>query len=252
MPIWNLALDSAFLKYLNAGGCKNVFFRLYEWEPPAISLGYHQRVEDGVNLRECQRYGIPVVRRPTGGKTVFHHKELTYMIAAPLSVPPFGLSISEVYRALTGALTRALISLGIPVQGGGEKNETGPGAGTPSCFSSICMNEIVLDGRKLVGSAQIRKERAILQHGSILLDRDLDLWRKLIPGEEFSADEGSISLRERGYEITRKGLYQAIIAALSELTGLPCIKASPDREILEMAKTLMKDRERDTFWSPGP
>ena len=111
--------------------------------------------------------GIPWVRRPTGGKAVWHEHEVTYAVAAPIAV--FG-SLRDAYRQIHERLAAALRSLGIPTSLAPYRPTVRPSDGPTSCFAAPVGGEIIVRGRKVVGSAQVRRRDAFLQHGSILLD----------------------------------------------------------------------------------
>jgi lipoate-protein ligase A len=109
--------------------------------------------------------GLAVVRRPTGGQAVWHDQELTYAVAAPIS--SFG-SLRTAYCEIHTRLATALRSLGVDAVLAGRSTHV-PSCRLASCFAAPVGGEILVSGRKLVGSAQVRRDRAFLQHGSILL-----------------------------------------------------------------------------------
>lgn len=146
--------------------------RVYGWNPPAISLGYNQNMED-IDLKKCQEEGIDVVRRPTGGRAILHWNELTYSVVMYCK----DISISEVYQKISNALVEGLKLLGVEVEL--EKSQPNlqqiyKSKTSIPCFSSSARYEIQHSGRKLVGSAQRRYQvgdgtEVVLQHGSILI-----------------------------------------------------------------------------------
>ena len=154
--VYNMAVDEALLEEVLRSG--KAFLRLYRWDPPTLSLGRNQQdVFDGV----------PVVRRPTGGQAVWHEHEVTYAAAAP--VARYG-SLRNAYCAIHGRLAVALRSLGVNAVLAGRQAVRPSGGGRPaSCFAAPVGGEIIVAGKKLVGSAQVRRGDAFLQHGSILV-----------------------------------------------------------------------------------
>jgi lipoate-protein ligase A len=168
----NMARDVAILEAVSAGEAKPTL-RLYDWDPPCLTLGRHQGV-DAADLEFCRREGIDVVRRPTGGRALLHHLELTYAVVAPLGVGPLPRGLQEAYRAICGALVRAMRALGVDAElTGGEVNLQLPGPrSTVPCFEAPAGGEVVVGGRKLVGSAMRAHAGTILQHGAIVLDWD--------------------------------------------------------------------------------
>ena len=163
----NMAVDEALVESVDAGRSVPVL-RLYRWRPPCLSLGFAQPVE-AADAAFCAAHGVDVVRRPTGGRAVLHHLELTYAVLAPLGRGPFTHDLQAAYRAICRALVAGLHALGVPAELSGE-----PGGGhiRPTelipCFVGPAAGEVVTHGRKLVGSAMRRVGGSILQHGSIL------------------------------------------------------------------------------------
>src|ERR1700694_4460270 len=169
---WNMAVDEVLLDGLAAVSAPPAL-RFYEWAPPCLSLGYFQPFEV-VDVDGCRSLGVDVVRRPTGGRAILHDRELTYSVALPLSLLGGEGGVLPSYHRLSLALERGLNRLGIPVVLAPENAaQPGPDHG-PVCFDRPSAHEILLDGRKLVGSAQVRRATAILQHGSILIEPRID------------------------------------------------------------------------------
>jgi lipoate-protein ligase A len=151
-----MAIDGALLDcVLRSGGA---FLRLYRWDPPTLSIGRNQ---------PWRGLDVPVVRRPTGGKAVWHEHEVTYAVAAPIGL--FG-SLRTAYCEIHTRLAAALRALGVEATLAPYRPTVRPSDGPTSCFANPVGGEILVNGRKLVGSAQVRRADALLQHGSILLD----------------------------------------------------------------------------------
>ncbi|MGE5509461.1 MAG: lipoyl protein ligase domain-containing protein [Chitinophagales bacterium] len=163
---WNMAVDEALMEAVGRGEAPPTL-RFYGWDPPALSLGYFQDRDREVDLAGCAAQGFDCVRRPTGGRAVLHADEVTYAIVVPESYPGFGGSVIEAYRAIGEGLAAGLRKLGVPAEM--TPAERRGGERSAACFDAPSFYELVVDGRKLVGSAQVRRHGAILQHGSILL-----------------------------------------------------------------------------------
>jgi lipoate-protein ligase A len=146
---------------------------LYRWNPPTLSLGRNEPL-DMYDRDAIEARGIAVVRRPTGGKAVWHEHELTYAVAAPISA--FG-SLRDAYCAIQVRLAEALQSLGVGAILAPARPPVRPSARPAACFDAPAGGEILAQGRKLVGSAQVRRGKAFLQHGSILLDGSQEIVR---------------------------------------------------------------------------
>ena len=153
-----MRIDESLLDEVVQSG--RAFLRLYRWDPPTLSIGRNQP------LAEVASRDVPVVRRPTGGQAVWHEHEVTYAVAAPIAM--FG-SLRGAYREIHARLARALRSLGIDAMLAAAP-AVRPSGRPAACFAMPAGGEILVQGRKLVGSAQVRRGEAFLQHGSILLD----------------------------------------------------------------------------------
>jgi lipoate-protein ligase A len=164
---WNMAADEALVEAVNAGRSQPVL-RLYRWQPPCLSLGFSQPYSVA-DTAFCASHGVDVVRRPTGGRAVLHHLELTYSVLAALGQGPFSQDLQAVYQLICRALVAGLGKLGVPagVSGEPEGGHISPTEAVP-CFIGPAAGEVVAQGRKLVGSAMRRQGGSILQHGSIL------------------------------------------------------------------------------------
>lgn len=164
--------DGAFLMALDAILPRwwdgPLWVRTFEWECPTVSLGARQNPQAVVDLNRCRERGVDIVRRPTGGAAVLHHKELTYsVIGTPAQVQ--ARTMLEVYHAIAHALLAALHYLGIcdaEVVTPSERAHRIDGF----CFQQTAHYEIAVRGRKLIGNAQRWENRHFLQHGSILID----------------------------------------------------------------------------------
>jgi len=166
----NMAIDEAMLLGVNRGTTQPTV-RVYAWEPPTVSLGYAQQIEDELDLDAVRRFGFGVVRRPTGGRAVLHAGELTYSVVGPAGEDPLGSSIMEAYEAIARALAAGLGRLGVDVELAPVATEAMSRDGaSPPCFASAGRYEVVVGGKKLIGSAQRRVGRGVLQHGSLLTD----------------------------------------------------------------------------------
>lgn len=171
---WQMALDEALFREAEEGRELRPVLRFYRWAPPCLSLGHHQDPSLAADLDFCRSRGIDVVSRPTGGLAVLHDDEVTYAVAAPLDRPPFGgLNLMETYARIAAALLEGFRLLGLPAQLSRRRVSPGPHSAAP-CFQVPTKDEILIRGRKVVGSAQRRGKRAFLQHGAIPLSLDYE------------------------------------------------------------------------------
>ncbi len=166
-PAYNMAKDAYLLQRAQAEGTASL--RLYGWERLTLSVGRSQRVEREVDLAACRRAGVPLVRRITGGRAVLHGSDLTYAVAAPTALPPFDGGILPIYRTLSGVFVALLRELGCEPEVKAYTGRQRVALADPICFATPSAFEILVGGRKLLGSAQRLLPKAFLQHGSLPL-----------------------------------------------------------------------------------
>ena len=162
----NMAIDSALLALAEADGVG--FMRLYRWAPPCVSFGRHEPASRRYDRDRLRALGLDAVRRPTGGRAVWHDAELTYAVAAPLAtLGTLRESCVRVHAMLRDALVLLNVQATLAAPPPRAAQLT---AG--ACFDAAVGGELLVGGRKVVGSAQLRTDRALLQHGSLLLGGD--------------------------------------------------------------------------------
>lgn len=186
----NMAVDHALAEAVepDAG-----WLRLYRWVRPTLSLGRNEPAADVYDFARAGRLGIDVVRRPTGGRGVLHDAELTYAVVAPVAAAG---RLRAAYAVVHAGLAAGLRSLGADARLAAGVAPGPPRAG--ACFDATAGGEVVAGGRKLTGSAQARIGRALLQHGSVLIDGTQDVVGELCRGPAGSGTPpASTTLREQ-------------------------------------------------------
>ena len=173
----NMAVDEA-LQWAVAQHLAPPTLRLYGWKPPAVSLGYFQEVEGQVDRAEIARRGWGLVRRPTGGRAILHHHEVTYGVVIAASSLEHGDSVMASYREISRGLELGLRRLGLSAALGETLSDPAhrdSARGLPAvCFAQASRCDLVAEGRKVVGAAQVRRDGVILQHGSVPLTLSLE------------------------------------------------------------------------------
>jgi lipoate-protein ligase A len=165
-PGWaNMAIDQTLLDRAERQGEK--WLRLYRWEPHCLSFGRHEPASRRYDVERIAELGLDTVRRPTGGRSVWHGRELTYAVASPTA--RFG-SLRQAYLEIHQMLADALVQLGAAVTLAPSARSASVDAG--ACFALPAGGEVMISGKKVVGSAQLRRGSALLQHGSILIEED--------------------------------------------------------------------------------
>jgi lipoate-protein ligase A len=257
---WNMAVDETLLLSLAQTGAPTL--RFYDWQPSCLSLGRFQNWSEmtqnraaasiDVDTSDAMRFGaasnadrddaerdgadrdgadrddddlpFDVVRRPTGGRAVWHQAEITYCaVLREEDLPLDARSIAGAYRWLSGGFLDGLNTLGIHAALAGSKpndndgdaqllnggaKRLGSAGQTPNCFSSATRADFVVQGRKLIGAAQARRDGVVLQHGSLLLDLDEESWRRAIGGSLRDV----VSLHALGVRIEKTRIIQALCA----------------------------------------
>lgn len=237
----NMAVDHALLD--RAAGSGEAVLRVYAWARPTLSFGMHERAR--ISVEALRREGVDVVRRPTGGRALLHDHEVTYSVTAAID----GIGLSESYRAINALLVAALARLGVHATEAPRRRRPSAPDGT-ACFAEPNVGELVVGGRKLVGSAQRRDERALLQHGSILLEDDQPRIASL-RGESGPSDGLSAAATLRGalgrpvvYAEVRDALFDALRSALA----LPCEPLDAEELASGVARHLPQYRDPAWTW----
>jgi len=226
----NMAIDRAVL-VANSEGKVPPTVRFYGWVPPAISIGYFQSLTDEIDLDTCKKLGVNYVRRITGGGAVFHDKELTYSIVIPESHPEISKNIMNSYGRICGAVMKGLQHLGIESE-------------------YVPINDIITGGRKISGNAQTRKLETVLQHGTVLMDVDVDKMFSLlkVPNEKIK-DKLIADVKQRvtsikhllGKEVSFKEVAEAMKMGFEEEFHVELIEGKLSKEELALARKFEKE-----------
>jgi lipoate-protein ligase A len=247
----NMGVDEAL-----ATLCRDrAILRFYAWDAPTLSIGYFQRTDE-IDLEACHTSAVSLVRRPTGGRAVLHHRDLTYSLVLPLRPPWTEFSIADSYRRINSCLKRGLETLGLAASIGIASERAGHSGVVPSpfCFSAIARHEVLVAGKKVIGSAQRRFPGALLQQGSILLDFDPGAILALLGPGGRAATEGSLgivgSLREAlGWLPERAQVEAAISDGLAREMGVDFTEGALDPGELQLSDQLAADRYAAETWT---
>lgn len=176
-PSYNMALDEKLLEWHSAGTIPPVV-RFYGWEPATLSIGYFQKVHKEIDMEAVKKHGLGFVRRPTGGRGVLHDQELTYSVIVSEEHPNMPATVTEAYRVISEGILQGFRELGLEadfsIPRTKEEEQSLKSPRSAVCFDAPSWYELVVEGRKIAGSAQTRQKGVILQHGSIILDMDED------------------------------------------------------------------------------
>jgi lipoate-protein ligase A len=222
-----MAMDEALAAF--ARDNEMCTLRVYGWRRPTLSFGRNQRAAGQYDREAARELGVDLVRRPTGGRAVLHHREITYCVTAPEHA--LG-TLNESYGAINMLLLAALRGLGVDARLASPAGRP-PRPDPAACFEQPVAGEIVADGRKLVGSAQWRGEGALLQHGSILVHDDQPLAARLRTSAVGQPAAAATLFDLTGREPTLDQAPSAFSAALDDLTGARTKAAPPGSAILD-------------------
>jgi lipoate-protein ligase A len=234
----NMSIDESIMVFVGQGEAPPTI-RLYGWSPPAVSIGYFQGLEEEVDLLMCEKYGIDYIRRITGGGAVFHEHEVTYSLSIPESSLLIPSNVLESYKVICQGIVKGLAELDV-------KSEFAP------------LNDILIDGKKISGSAQTRRSRTILQHGTVLIDTDVDKMFSIlkVPSEKIK-DKLISDVKQRVTSLkstlAREVDFKEVCDALSK--GFECAldieleEGKLSNSELALSQDIKKDRYSSSEWN---
>ncbi|MBP8620790.1 MAG: lipoate--protein ligase family protein [Firmicutes bacterium] len=255
---FNMAVDEAIQNAVRRGEVLPTL-RFYEWEPACLSLGYFQDVGKEVDVASLHEAGVDLVRRPTGGKAVLHDDELTYSVAIPERDLPG--TVLETYKLLSEAIVNALRSLGVPAEMVSlERGVTARDSRfqQAACFSAPSWYEVVAQGKKIVGSAQVRRGGIILQHGSIPFYMDAAQMVKFFKTSSQAHSqrlESMLSRKSAGIcqvcqmDITRKDLESSLVLSFAKILGWDIEKGYLTRDEIQESLELSQNKYGQQSWT---
>ncbi len=242
----NMAIDEALT--LN---CSMPILRIYRWDPRAVSIGYNQNIQNEIDIDYCQKSNIPIVRRITGGKAIFHDKEITYSFILPENNGLLPKDIVESYKVIAQALIIALKNIGINanIQEINEKIKT------PICFNSSNWYEILVNNKKISGSAQRRIKGKVLQHGSLLIDFDYNKNNSIFNSNNVIDNINNLKNRitslknETNRVINYNEIVNAIKSGFKENFNLDLIDDSLTSGEARLAEKLKEEKYKTDEWN---
>jgi len=204
--------------------------RLYRWNPSGVSIGYFQNIEKEVNLQNCKKYGVDVIRRITGGGAVYHdyNGEITYSLVAPENDPKMPHDILESYQVICSAIIHGLKYIDV-------ESEFKP------------VNDIIAGGKKISGNAQTRRHGVVLQHGTILVDTDIHRMFEVLRVSEAKISDKLIKAVEdrvtniRRYldtDISFQEVHDALVRGFEETFDIELVPGKLTREEDDYVKQL--------------
>lgn len=171
----NMEIDSELLDEAIRLNYKEPIIRFYGWSPACVSLGRNQK-DANINIDYCKKNNIDIVRRVTGGRALLHDDELTYSFVCPINFLSGGESIIKSYKKISSAIIKGFKTVGIELQLGGKKKVN---TSFEYCMSISTGADLCYNDKKIIGSAQFRKQNYLLQHGSVLFSYNTELLEKI-------------------------------------------------------------------------
>jgi lipoyl(octanoyl) transferase len=252
----NMAIDEAIMKAHREGKVPPTL-RFYGWEPAALSIGYFQKAEKEVDFKRLEEHGIGFVRRMTGGRAILHDQELTYSVIVAENHPLIPRTVRESYRVINQGLLEGFrhlqmnASLMSPRKG--EKASS-----SPVCFDVSADYELVMEGKKIAGSAQVRQRGVMLQQGSIPLEIDVDLLFSVLrfPSERVKerlqqtfADKAVAIHRFRKEPVALQEVIAAFFAGFQQGMGLKLTIAELTEGERSLAQEIAQKRYGSEAWN---
>jgi len=253
----NMAVDEALFRVLQERGGPPTL-RFYGWERPALSVGYFQNINHGINLQRCMQCGIEIVRRPTGGKAVLHGREMTYAVVSREESPFSPDDLIGNYQTICACLIQGFAELGIAVNmAGTDYNKDANINREAICFACPAPFELLARNRKICGSAQVRSHGCFLQHGSVLLDFDAETNDLLFScsvdkksGQEARLAARITSVREEtGSAVTAEMLGKVMKRAFAEVWSIRLIRGKLTREEQTLKNDLVRNKYTNSLWN---
>jgi lipoate-protein ligase A len=254
---WNMAVDEALLEHVGLGPPT---LRLFTWREPCLSLGCLQPVAD-IDVEACQRAGLTLVRRPSGGTAVLHEDTIGYSLAVPPGHPLAVSDIVESYRLLSPPARLALRNLGVDARlvrvEEAQRGRNGV-LGSAACFAALSPYELVVGSRKLVGNSQLRRRGAILHHAVIPLDFNAGRFAGFLRTSTLDEVRQLSSLLDvrigslagvRGRPVAASAAGQAIVEAFRESFGVRLVAGSLTQAEIESARRLQVEKYRNPAWT---
>jgi lipoate-protein ligase A len=241
---YNMALDEAIVTAVRTGHLPPTL-RVYGWDTSSVSIGYFQKISD-INIDYCLEKGIPIVRRPTGGRAILHNYEITYSFSAKTDLGVFSKGLLDSYKKISTAFGLALSKVGISPM---LKLQREPHRDrSPLCFESTSYGEITINGKKIIGSAQKRWPDGLLQQGSVpfLVEDEIVKIFRLKSNE---TEKKFAGLKNILPELSIGCFKNAIRISFEETFDIMLIHSSPSQEEISLAKDLEVQKYLSSLWN---
>ena len=246
----NMAIDEALMIRQKEDALPTL--RFYGWTHPSFSFGYFQKILEEVNVPKCREEGIGLVRRPTGGGTVIHGWDLTYTVAVPLDNPLVPKNILESYRLIHHCIIEGLQQLNVKAEHFSEQS------GSKEKLPNICLTnptryDVLIDGKKVAGAAQRRKQGVMLHQGYIALDMPADEMTNLFSMQDdlsqFVIATSTAINAVSQYPVDRKKLAHAIASGFETVLNIRLVAEGLNQMEIDTADELVETKYGTDTWN---
>jgi lipoate-protein ligase A len=225
--------------------------RTYGWEPSALSLGRFQKSGEVLDLNRCGSDDVSVVRRVSGGGTIYHADELTYCIVCSPAQIPSAASVKESFRLLTGFLIDFYRTLGLNARYAVDTASDAERLGmrTAFCFAGKETFDILIDGKKIGGNAQRRQKNVIFQHGSIPIINRAQYGLQYMNDRSPGYAEDTVSLSDCGVAADITQLKRMLVAAFRRHMGVETCLGCLSQEEQSLSQELLLKKYTSDRWN---
>jgi len=249
---YNMAIDEAIALSVRQSQAPPTL-RLYGWTQPSVSLGCFQKTND-VDLVYCMSQHIPVIRRPTGGRAIFHGDEITYSFITLTTSGLFSKGLLDSYRKLSEAFSRAFVICGMnpphKLIMNRKRSNRRAQQHNPLCFASTSYGEMTVNGKKIIGSAQKRWRDVLLQQGCIPVKLDKEEMSKIFRGKaQKTLDTMFVGLIELISDLNIETLKTSIRIAFEETFHVKLISSCPSDDEIALAEKLKAEKYQTPQWN---
>jgi lipoyl(octanoyl) transferase len=246
---FNMALDESIATVVRKEGSPPTL-RLYGWDRPSLSIGSFQKVSD-INIDYCKERGIPIVRRPTGGRAILHEKELTYSFSVRTVGGPFSHGLLDSYRRIGVVFNLAFGKIGVLHADTKKRRERGEVLnGSPLCFQSSSFGEILIENKKAMGSAQKRWDDGLLQQGSIPYEVNEEELCAVFGLKTTAVLRESMTVLKEAVPGLNEDIFKNMVAAsFAETFGVSLEPSLPSPEELSLAWELEERKYLQSCWN---
>jgi len=245
---YNMALDEAIATEVRRGAVPPTL-RLYGWGRPSLTLGCFQKASD-IDIEYCRFQDIPVVRRPTGGRAILHGDELTYSFSAKTDRAPFSHGLLDSYRSISIAFSLAFKKIGLAAELKKVREKGRMLSGSPLCFHSSSFGEILVDKKKLVGSAQKRWNDGLLQQGSIPYLCEKEKLQGIFGAEKTASLRDCMKALKDALPLLDEDAFRKTVASSFEETfAIRLLLSVPSQEESFLAEGLLHQKYLQSHWN---